>query len=292
MRTSILAALLLVTIPAFAQEDRADAAFREGVEALRQGAHADAERLFRESYGLRPRAATACNLALTYEQWGEHQREALEAYETCARDDQSGRFQSHALSRADALREAVTAGEQVEPPPTPHSPFVTGDDSVDVGDPPPGRTIEVHVTTGDPDPQQSQVPVTEHGDRPAPSPGRRHPLLWTGLVALVVSGGLVAGGAAVASSGRDDVAALDEMYPDETEEPIVLDPNTDAAQLYDDADRKRTIALALYVGAGAVGVLGAVLMLLDVAQGSLESPTYGATPVEGGAMLTARLPLR
>lgn len=96
-------------------EAGADELFARGVEALKAKRHADAASLFRLSYGMKRRASTQCNLGLTYEEWGGHDREALEAYRRCAAEDDSGRFMAGALEKAQAL-ETRLGGEAAAAP--------------------------------------------------------------------------------------------------------------------------------------------------------------------------------
>lgn len=109
----IVVALLLGC--AVARADEAPALFKRGVEALRAKDFAAAAMAFQQSYAQSPKAATMCNLALTYDRWAGHVAEAIESYRKCAEDDESGRFRDHALERARQLREQQAAS----PPPPP-----------------------------------------------------------------------------------------------------------------------------------------------------------------------------
>ena len=109
--TTILVALLACS--AVARADEAPVLFKRGVGALRAKDYASAATAFQQSYALSPKAATMCNLALTYDRWDGHVAEAIEAYRKCAEDDESGRFRDHALERARQLREQLAAS----PPP-------------------------------------------------------------------------------------------------------------------------------------------------------------------------------
>jgi hypothetical protein len=126
---AMLAAAAAVTASRLAPAEQepseigADELFDRGVEALRAKRHADAASLFRLSYGMKRRAATQCNLALTYEEWGGHDREALEAYRRCAAEDDSGRFMAQALEKAQAIEARLGGGAA---PAEPSPPRVAG----------------------------------------------------------------------------------------------------------------------------------------------------------------------
>jgi hypothetical protein len=83
--------------------------FRRGVEALEAGRYADAASLFRLSYSMQPRVEAQCNLGVTFERWAGHDREALEAYDRCAAEDDTGQFRQHAIERSAALRLRLVA---------------------------------------------------------------------------------------------------------------------------------------------------------------------------------------
>src|SRR5690606_12968448 len=83
-------------VPPHPREEPWYALFQAGVEHLREERFEEAADAFRASYQLEPRVATMCNLALSYDRWGEHRSPALHAYRTCARDDESGRFRAFA----------------------------------------------------------------------------------------------------------------------------------------------------------------------------------------------------
>jgi Flp pilus assembly protein TadD len=104
---------------AAASADDAPALFKRGVEALRKSDFAAAADAFQQSYALSPKAATMCNLALTYDRWGGHVGEAVDAYAKCAEDDTSGRFVEHALARARELRVQLAAAPPSAKPEAP-----------------------------------------------------------------------------------------------------------------------------------------------------------------------------
>ena len=108
VRLAALALALLLLAPAAARAEEpvpeARDLFKEGVAALRADDYPAAARAFGRSHALEPRAATLCNLALTYDRWPGHEREAAGAYEQCAAEDDSGRYREHARARAGILR--------------------------------------------------------------------------------------------------------------------------------------------------------------------------------------------
>ena len=113
---ALAAALLATPTPTHAQED-ARSLFRAGVESLREGEFTDAERAFLASYEIEPRAATLCNLALTYDRWGGHEEQAARAYERCAAEDDTGRYRAHATQRASDIRQALSLRQALGSPP-------------------------------------------------------------------------------------------------------------------------------------------------------------------------------
>lgn len=271
------AALLASPTPTHAQED-ARSLFRAGVESLREGEFTDAERAFLASYEIEPRAATLCNLALTYDRWGGHEEQAARAYERCAAEDDTGRYRAHATQRASDIRQALSLRQALgSPPPEPEAadapnPFMN--DAPPPTEPEDGEEVEV---------AEHRAPGTE-------PPSRSHGLLWGGLVSALAGGGLFLGGAVLAGNGRDDLDELDMLTGGGGGDTVLLEPGSPEAQLYRDAERKRTTALGLYVGGAVLVALGATLVVLDVATGQLEGQVY-ATPTRGGAFLQAELRL-
>lgn len=281
MKTSAWLAMLgfaVACLPATGSaQDRPPAreAFASGVAALRANDFPAAEAAFTRSQELEPRAATLCNLALTYDRWGDHESQAITSYLACADADDSGRFEGHARGRAEALR---AQAPPEEPGPNPFA-GAEGDRAPDPFRPSdasspaplaPGAT-RVTVTTED---------SVDHG----------HGLLWSGLVSLAVSAGAFAGGFVLASDVDDTEAYLDLRY-DGGASPI--ERGSEDARRLADAERKSSAAIGLYVLSGLTLALGATLITLDIAttRGG-ETATLGLSPLSGGGLLSARLELR
>lgn len=111
-----------------AQTPEADARFEQGVELLRQSRFEEAAEAFRQSYRLAPRVTTMCNLALTYDRWGDHPELAVRAYRTCSRDDDTGRFGTFATRRVSELeREIALTDVRTADPPADPAPAATED---------------------------------------------------------------------------------------------------------------------------------------------------------------------
>ncbi len=254
---AVLLALLALPALASAQADQADPDFDRGVESLRTAHYADAETAFRASLAAAPRAATYCNLALTYERWGDHRREAAAAYEDCAEADDSGRFRAHALERASTIRAELRAERAVEPP----NPF--GENG-----PPDGEV----------DPPETG-PATHDREQTDTS----YALLGAGIGATAVGVALVSVAAALAGKGRDDVAWLDANVGPP---PATVQAGTEAADRLESADQRRRQALGLYVGGALVGAAGMILIAVDLIR-PREITTVVVQPVSGGAVATA-----
>lgn len=279
----VLALTLLASSGVSAQASTpARQAFSRGVAALRANDFPAAETAFARSQELEPRAATLCNLALTYDRWGGHERQAITSYEACADADESGRFEAHARERAQAMR-ATEPTESPETTPaergpnpfaaaeTPRSGTNTGDVPV-VGQEPlaPGAT-RVTLTTED---------RVEHS----------HGLLWAGLASFGVGAGLFAGGFVLVNDVESTERYLDATYDGGRR---LIEPGSSDASRLASADRKSGAAVALYVLSGLTLALGAVLISIDIAttRGG-ETATLGLSPLPGGGLLTARLELR
>lgn len=231
--------------------------FDAGVALLRDGRHAEAAAAFRESYRLAPRAATMCNLALTYDRWGpEHHTQAVRAYRTCARDDESGRFRSFAERRVIELERELVLAEQ-------------GSD-------------------GDPDSQEERrrdeprdAPRDEPRDEPRSEPRSEtgpaaplapdHSLLVAGAVLGALSIGAFVAGAVLA---LDAQATFDALLADLGASRVVASGSPEHARL-SSAQASATAALALYVVSG-VTIAGALaLVVIDLALAS----SVGSTPI-------------
>lgn len=103
-----LCVLIMGPVEVHAEESGADALFNQGVRSLRSNQYDDAAALFRLSYEMEPRAATMCNLALTYERQRRY-TQARDSYRRCASDDREGRYRGHALERAGELDRQIAA---------------------------------------------------------------------------------------------------------------------------------------------------------------------------------------
>lgn len=263
---------LVLTAPASAQPN-ADATrlFREGVAALRANDYAHAADAFQRSYALDPRVATACNLALTFDRWEGHRREAIEHYDRCAAADTSGRFRPHALERATALREAEAAaarppGDPPPPPdPAPPDPFVGG--------PQPG---------GPPaDGQPWGVPIDE-----GPAPERSHGFLYGGIVVSALAAVSFGIGLYLIEDARADEAYLAREYDDGA---IAIPRSSPDLDLLESARARADTGVILYIFAGVLAALGGTLIVIDATAPAVEPSPYAhlaITPLEAGALFT------
>lgn len=231
--------------------------FRQAVEALRLNQFEVASTAFEASLRIAPQAKTACNLALTYDRWGGHDVRARDAYVRCAELDRGGRFRDHALSRAAALREVIASR-----PPEPERP----DPIIVVPDP---------VDDYQPRPAQPQVVAP-------PTRG----LLWAGVAFTVAGVAAVGSGAVPSVSASADSDTILLKYPNRR-----IAPDDDAyLRLNDDFNRKRNVALGLFVAGGAVVLVGAAFIIADVVRQGNRPPAalVGVAPTDGGAMAVGR----
>jgi len=267
VRALTLGALLALALAAPAEAQDAQAAFDEGVEALRGDHFEEAAAAFQRSYELDGKAETACNLALTYDRWEGHSEDAIDAYLQCAQDDEDGRFRDHALARASALRSERQPAEPQELPPP--------DDGAE-GDPEhEGRDDG----EGDETVDDNQVPIVEHGEGPPP---RSRALLGIGAGTAAVGLAFIIGGAIAAGNGR---AGLDEL---EMEFPDRVITNDAGVTKLNEVEDQRTRALAFYVSGGIVAAAGIALAAIDLARG-MDDTSVSVAPTLGGAMATLRL---
>ncbi len=286
------------------QAQHARALFAEGVTALQQHDYPGAERDFAESYRRLPRAATQCNLALTYDRWEGHVRQAVDAYRRCAHDDTSGRFRAHAAERAEALQAMLgqrDASSTTDADASPSPPNGTGlgaqgtstsGSSTDTGLSPTGTPFETtpHSTGGTPG--AGPAPLAPTPVTPLPAPGRSHTLLFIGIgAALAAAASTVAGVVFMGHANSADMR-LTAAYPDGAIPAVRADGSTNPdVQTLDDARTDKATGVVLYVVGGALGALGVALVVVD-----LTAPTPGGAsptavafaPVPGGGAITAR----
>jgi hypothetical protein len=273
-RRVVIAAAALAALaarPAAAQGGdtaRARQLFEQGVSAMEGGNPAAATSYFEQSYGLYPRASTACNLALALERTGRP-CDAQRWYRECASRDQEGRFREHATRQASALGARCSRSQ-----PT-HDPFASGPSSPGSASPRPassgGGGVQVVGST-------APSPPTDAG------PGPDHTLLGVGLGALALSVGTFVGGWAAAEQSWAYHAMIDSP-------PGTLTAGTPQADAYEDARTFRTLAIALYVGGGALALASAVLVVVDLAQPGVlggrasrgDGPRLTFAPLPGGA---------
>lgn len=252
-----LVVMLWLSNVAAAQEPESPAAPNRGVELAQQGRWEEAAAAFQASLDADPRPEPACNLGLTYERWGGHVQEAIDAYQRCAELDRDGRFRDHALERSAALRPMLAT--------EPDSPFVSAPPPTDVA------------------PVAPIVPVVTDGPRNE----RTWALFWGGVASAVVGGALFAGGAVAAGNARDDEDILYMRYPEG-----LIDPgDAESTLLLAEAKKSRRVALGLYLGAGTLVGLGVTLMLVDLLRSGEDddSATLAVQPTRGGAMVSGTL---
>lgn len=238
MRAAALALVMLAGTVARGDEPSAAALFKRGVQALRAQDFAAASAAFQQSYTLSPKAATMCNLALTYDRWGAHLAEAVEAYRKCAEDDDAGRFRDHALVRARELRGELAAATKPQPstvapsgesprpeaspppssPPEAVAPPSAPSRAAPSSSPPPSSTSPPGTPPSSPPPSSTPPlaaapPVVAHAAPPTPSapasearPFFKDPAA-TSLIALGVAGIGAGVGLAVAGKLEDDNVA-------------------------------------------------------------------------------------
>jgi len=267
MKILLTVALMALATSAGAQDD-AQAAFDEGVRALRMEQYEEAAAAFQRSYDIEAKAETACNLALTYDRWEGHSEEAIDAYLQCAQDDESGRFRDHAIARAAALRSERNPAAAEELPPA------EGGETAEEG-------TEAEPIAEGPGEDTAVDPATV-ADAPAP---RSRTLLLIGGATAVVGLALIAGGAVAAGKGRDRIDQLRIDYPDG----VITD--AEGAAILNDAESFRSRAIGFYVTGGIVAAAGIALAAIDLAVGA-SGDGVALAPTRGGAMATLRLSLR
>lgn len=258
---ALILAAASIAAPARAQDaeavtedapDAAQAQFDEGVVHLREERYEEAARAFRRSYREAPRVETMCNLALTYDRWGDHLARALGAYRTCARDDQTGRYQGYAERRVAELERELALAETAEPEPEPEPVVV-------------------------PEPEPEPAPVVR--DEPD------HALLWVG----VASGGL---GLAALGAGiglaLTSSATVDDLVARLGPAPTLTRGSPDHDRLRE-AQSQADAAVAMYVVSGVLLAASATLIVIDlVTAGAYDEPAVALVPGGAGATLRGR----
>jgi hypothetical protein len=254
--------------------------FRAGVAALRAEDYAAAAEAFQRSWELDPRAATMCNLALTFDRWPGHAELAVQAYDRCAQDDASGRFRDHAIERSRVLRDELSRGGAVPPDrPPPDRPGGAPDPFVGQASPPPGA--------GAPPPGNAWAITAEQA---AAEPERSHGLLYGGLVAAGLGAIAFGIGAALILDAAADEAYLAREYDDGR---IPIPRDSAHADLLSSAESQASTGVILYVVSGALAALGATLIIIDLTMpGDAEHSPYSAhlelAPTESGAVVGGR----
>lgn len=238
-----------------AQEvDAAQAAFDEGVEHLRAERFEDAARAFRTSYREAPRVEAMCNLALTYDRWGGHADQALRAYRTCARDDESGRYRGYAERRTAEIERELALAEATDPEPDEEAPAL------------------------EPAPEPAPEPI-------APPPEPDHGLLYAGLG--VGGAGLVTLGVAIALA-LDASATVDDLVARLGPMPAIVRGSEDHRRL-EDAQTAATASTALYVASGVLLAGAAALVIVDlVIAGDADAEHVALVPLGPGIALRGR----
>jgi len=212
----------------------AQASFDEGVVHLREERFEEAAQAFRAAYRETPRVEAMCNLALTYDRWGDHIDRALSAYRTCARDDETGRYRGFAERRVAELERAMAL--TAAPPPEPEP---------EVEDPSSGPEATPYVY---PRPE----PVTE-------APPVDHTLLALGVsvgtIGAVSLG--VAIGLAVESNG-----IVDALTEELGSSPTVVRGSPQYQRLAD-AQLYADVAIGMYVASAGLLAASTLLILAD-----------------------------
>ncbi|MEZ4340713.1 MAG: hypothetical protein R3B82_29175 [Sandaracinaceae bacterium] len=254
--------LLLIALPASAQDaNRARQLFEQGVSAMDSGNPGVAAQYFHQSYEQFPRASSACNLALALERTSRG-CEAISWYRQCAALDTEGSFRDHANRQAAALSARC--------PSTVQSPFVGG----------PQTTSSTPPSTGG-----GGVQVVESGAPPAYVQHRDydHTMLGFGIPALLLGVGAFIGGGFAADEANyqaDQIVAMGYAPSGDPDNPTVLPAGSDAANAYDSASTMSTLAIGLYVGGSILSLVGAILIVVDLARpgvfgGGAEAPRSG-----------------
>ncbi|MBX3274162.1 MAG: hypothetical protein KF729_28100 [Sandaracinaceae bacterium] len=267
MRPTLAALLLLAaaTSSAAAQDpNRARQLFEQGVSAMDSGNPALAAQHFERSYQEYPRASSACNLALALERTAR-QCEAVSWYRQCAALDTAGTFRDHANRQAAALSSQC--------PQAARSPFVTGPQAA----PAPSRG--------------GGVEVVESGAPAAYVPRRRdldHTMLGIGIPALLLGVGAFVGGGFAADEATWQADRIAQLGYAPGDPPTVLPAGSEAADAYFQAQTMSNLAIGLYVGGAIFSLVGAILIVVDLARpgvfdGGAAGPPRGPRLAIGGA---------
>lgn len=235
-------------------EAEASALFKRGVAALQKNSFALAVDMFKRSYELNPKAATICNLAITYDRWPGHEADALTAYRTCAEDDRSGRFRDHALERSRTLRTQLPPqpDPEPEPVPVPLPPPVR---------PPPRQPDPAPQVQPPPRPIQLAPPILVPV-QPAKRESRHRLLISGGIITALGVVLLAAGIGANVKSNQ----AVDQLNPYVVElDDGSLEIPGDKQSLYDSAVNNQRAAKALYGTGGVVTAAGVTMMIVGAA---------------------------
>lgn len=262
--SALLLALLFVPLSALAAEPDANALFRQGVDQLRAGNLAAAADAFTRSGALSARAATSCNLALTYDRWPAHEAEALRAYRSCADLDTTGRYRPHALERAHELELLPIRI------PTPAPVAVPSDDAPKLALQPPAPVV---VT-----------PPVARSAVPSPQPTTNQPRRSHGLA---IAGGLL-GGAGLVCLGAAiglEVTAQNDLDAIAARSGTQIPAGSSAESEYDSARTKSRAGIGLYAATAILGVAAVSLITVDVVRSHRDRLRVSATPTAGGAWL-------
>lgn len=231
----------------------AERIFDVGVIHLRDERYEEAADAFRQSYRADARVETMCNLALTYDRWGEHRDAALRAYRTCARDDAGGRFRGYAERRVAEIE----------------------------------RELALEATS-DPDEEPDPVLDEETGDGLPPPPPPQEPDHAVLYVGLAVGGlALVAMGVAIGTAVESN-AIVDDLIARLGPMPVIERGTEDHDQL----ENARTLgdaSTAMYVIMGSMLAASGALIFVDLlVASSNDAPSARLVPAGPGLALVGQ----
>lgn len=267
----LLAVIVLAPLHASAQDDASGdpsvELFDRGVELLRESDYHGAAAAFRESYRLAPRVTTMCNLALTYDRWGpEHRAQAVRAYRTCARDDDTGRFRAFAERRVGEIERELVLLE------------VEGDEA---GTGEADEAAEAAEQAVEPD---EEDPVLGEPAEPQPEPRAEpdHALLYAGIGTGALALGSTIAGIVLALDAQSTLDALrTELGPT----PVIVRGSPEHERL-ESARDAASAATALYVAAGVLAAGAATLIVIDLVRTSESETRVSISPI--GVVLAGR----